>query len=111
MAHSKNKKQSNQKKETREERRARLEAETAAREFCFQIFPYVGAAIFILLVSFALWVHTVPPQEYTFIDQVSLDPDTMKTSIVEDGGDIVVGGADMMNNAAESEADESTIEL
>ena len=41
MGHSKNKKQTNQKKETREERRARLAAEAEAREVCNHGYTYI----------------------------------------------------------------------
>mmetsp|Transcript_23160 Transcript_23160/g.50341 ORF Transcript_23160/g.50341 Transcript_23160/m.50341 type:complete len:133 (-) Transcript_23160:3405-3803(-) len=51
-----------EKKETREQRRARLEAEAAAREQCFKILPYVAGGILVLIVAFALWVRSVPPK-------------------------------------------------
>uniref|UniRef100_A0A7S2R5A6 Uncharacterized protein n=1 Tax=Eucampia antarctica TaxID=49252 RepID=A0A7S2R5A6_9STRA len=114
MAHGKNKKQNNQKKETREERRARLEAEDNAREFCFQILPYIGAGIFIVLVSFALWVHTVLPKEYNIMDQVNLDPTMMSSNgdvnMMTGGGGINMN-LNMVGNAPEAEIDETTIEL
>jgi len=64
MGHGKNKKQNvgmgQEKKESRLERRLRLEEEANAREECFQILPYVlGGVVFIILV-FALYVHSVP---------------------------------------------------
>mmetsp|Transcript_36485 Transcript_36485/g.53445 ORF Transcript_36485/g.53445 Transcript_36485/m.53445 type:complete len:94 (+) Transcript_36485:289-570(+) len=65
MAHGKQKTSGSgsgkERKETRSERRARLEAEQEARDYCFKILPLVGGVIFILSVIFAIWVRSIPP--------------------------------------------------
>mmetsp|Transcript_17149 Transcript_17149/g.23565 ORF Transcript_17149/g.23565 Transcript_17149/m.23565 type:complete len:88 (-) Transcript_17149:540-803(-) len=65
MAHGKQKTQTSgsgkERKETRSERRARLEAEREAREVCFKNLPYVVGVIFLLAAIFAIWVRSIPP--------------------------------------------------
>ncbi|KAL7499408.1 hypothetical protein ACHAWT_009516 [Skeletonema menzelii] len=67
MGHGKNK-QKNQKvglgqqpKETREERRRRIEEEAKAREFCMKLLPYALGGLLFLVLAFALYVHSLPP--------------------------------------------------
>mmetsp|Transcript_34790 Transcript_34790/g.52122 ORF Transcript_34790/g.52122 Transcript_34790/m.52122 type:complete len:122 (+) Transcript_34790:144-509(+) len=67
MGHGKNK-QKNQKvglgqqpKETREERRRRIEEEAKAREFCMKLLPYALGSVVFMVIVFALYVHSLPP--------------------------------------------------
>mmetsp|Transcript_26520 Transcript_26520/g.37380 ORF Transcript_26520/g.37380 Transcript_26520/m.37380 type:complete len:119 (-) Transcript_26520:169-525(-) len=48
--------------ESKEQRRARLQAQKEAQEACQKALPKVGAFIFLLLVGFALYVRSVPPK-------------------------------------------------
>mmetsp|Transcript_27527 Transcript_27527/g.39405 ORF Transcript_27527/g.39405 Transcript_27527/m.39405 type:complete len:110 (-) Transcript_27527:321-650(-) len=51
-----------ERKETRQERRIRLEREYEARQECMKVLPYVLVAIGLFFVLFALWVRSIPPK-------------------------------------------------
>mmetsp|Transcript_26491 Transcript_26491/g.78396 ORF Transcript_26491/g.78396 Transcript_26491/m.78396 type:complete len:118 (+) Transcript_26491:139-492(+) len=48
------------KKETKSERRARLDAEREAREVCVRILPYVIGGIFCVIAVFTIYVRLMP---------------------------------------------------
>ncbi|GAX24792.1 hypothetical protein FisN_18Lh129 [Fistulifera solaris] len=64
MARSKQTKSSDGKhrKETKEERRIRLEKQEEARQACFKLLPWAGVLVVAAMIAFALYVRSVPPR-------------------------------------------------
>ncbi|EEC48073.1 predicted protein [Phaeodactylum tricornutum CCAP 1055/1] len=49
-------------KESKEERKARLKSQQEAREFCQRVLPSIGGLLLFLLIGFAVYVRSVPPK-------------------------------------------------
>ena len=61
MGRSNNKKKDN---ETKEQRKARIEATKAAQNQCMKILPFVSVLILVITVAFAIWANGVEPKPY-----------------------------------------------
>ncbi|GMI39655.1 hypothetical protein TrCOL_g10459 [Triparma columacea] len=64
-------------KETKEQRKARLQAEKQSIEQCTKLLPYAGIFLLILTLLFCLYVNSVPPT----LPSISPDPPQQHTTI------------------------------
>eukprot|EP01082_Thalassiosira_pseudonana_P002703 g2845.t1 g2845 contig12:910327-910979(+) len=102
MGHGKNR-QKNQKvglgqapKETKEQRRKRLEDEAKAKEDCLKLLPYALGFVGFIILVFAIWVHSIPPK---MVSEITLDPSSINAEPISQSFEDRMA-AEMANAAA-----------